>query len=84
MKPINGDVVIDICEKYAGYMPRDIHHKMLTELEQLPSVQAEEAIPISWIEGEMAEMKSTGETSSYILAELIGAMVRKWREEQHE
>ena len=50
----------------------------------LDDVQPEEAIPVSWIEGEIAEMKSTGETSSYIFAELIDAMVRKWREEQHE
>ena len=47
----------------------------------LDDVLPVEAIPVSWIEGEMAEMKSTGETLPYILAELIGAMVRKWREE---
>ena len=50
----------------------------------LDDVQPEEAIPVSWIEDEIAEMKSTGETSSYIFAELIDAMVRKWREEQNE
>lgn len=53
-------------------------------LSMLPPAKPEEAIPVSWIESEIAEMKSTGEASSYILAELIGAMVRKWREEQHE
>ena len=47
----------------------------------LDDVQPVKAIPVSWIEGEISEMKSSGETSSYILGELISAMVRKWREE---
>ncbi len=52
--------------------------------EGCPPVQPEEAIPVSWIESEIAEMKSAGEASSYILAELIGAMVRKRKEEQQD
>ena len=49
-------------------------------IEALPSAQPEEAIQVSWIEGEIAELKESGEMYSYILAELIGAMVRKWKE----
>ena len=49
----------------------------------LPSIQPAqlEAIPVSWIEGQIAELKSTGKTTSYILGELISAMVRKWKED---
>lgn len=49
-------------------------------IRELPAV---EAIPVAWIENEIAELKVSGETSSYILAELIGAMMRKWRKEEH-
>lgn len=60
------------------------HSALKALINMQPTVQPEEAIPVSWIESEIAEMKSAGEASSYILAELIGAMVRKWREEQHD
>jgi len=56
---------------------------LLKQLERLPSAQLDEAIPVTWIEDEIIELKSNGKAFSYILAELIGVMVRKWRKE-HE
>ena len=54
------------------------------EIDALPSVQPEPAIPLSWIENEIKWLKSLDNTFSEITALQISAMVKKWRDEQDE
>ena len=54
------------------------------EIDALPSVQPEPAIPLSWIENEIKWLKSLDNTFSEITALQISAMVKKWRDEQNE
>ena len=57
---------------------------MIRILKELPSVQPERAIPLSWIENEIKWLKSLDNTFSEITALQISAMVNKWRDEQNE
>ena len=54
------------------------------EIDALPSVQPEPAIPLSWIENKIKWLKSLDNTFSEITALQISAMVKKWRDEQDE
>ena len=58
--------------------------KVIEHLEQLPSAQPEPAIPLSWIEGQIGWLKGLDNAFSTLTAELILAMVNKWKDEQNE
>ena len=54
------------------------------ELGTLPSVQPEPAIPLSWIENQIAWLKSLDNSFSALTALQISTMVQKWKDEQNE
>ena len=53
-------------------------------LSDLPSVQSEPAIPLSWIEEQIKWLKSLDNGFSNLAAMHISAMVNKWKDEQNE
>ena len=57
---------------------------MYDRIVELPTIQPEPAIPLSWIENEIEWLKSFDSTFSEITAIQISAMVLKWKEEQDE
>lgn len=57
---------------------------MYDRIVELPTIQPEPAIPLSWIENEIKWLKSLDNTFSEITALQIYAMVKKWRHEQGE
>ncbi len=66
--------------------PTDAHYPSwyAERLEQLPSAQPEPVIPLSWIEGQIGWLKGLDNAFSTLTAELILAMVNKWKDEQNE
>ena len=54
------------------------------ELGTLPSAQPEPAIPLSWIENQIAWLKSLDNSFSALTALQISTMVQKWKDEQNE
>lgn len=61
----------------------DIQHKALKEC--LDRVKTEEAISIGWIEAEIKKLKAMDFEFATLTAEMIEAMLEKWKKEQeHE
>lgn len=50
----------------------------------LPPVQPEHAIPLSWIEGHIKWLKSLDNAFSTLIAAQISVMVNKWKDEHNE
>lgn len=63
---------------------REVMMVSVSELENLPSVQSEPAIPLSWIEGQIEWLKSLDNAFSTLTAGQILAMMNKWKDEQNE
>lgn len=91
MRPIDADAALKALRKCQTYLydARDPELKIeLSSAEaainNLPSIQPERAIPLSWIENEIKWLKSLDNTFSEITALQISAMVNKWRDEQNE
>ena len=52
-------------------------------INELPSVQSEPAIPLSWIEGQIRWLRNLDNAFSALTAEQIFAMVNEWKDEQN-
>lgn len=63
---------------------REVMMVSVSELENLPSVQSEPAIPLSWIEGQIEWLKSLDNAFSTLTAGQILAMMNKWKDEQND
>ena len=64
--------------------PLNVLTEVRDRLKGLPSAQPEPAIPLSWIEGQIGWLKGLDNAFSTLTAELILAMVNKWKDEQNE
>ena len=53
-------------------------------IKELPTVQSEPAIPLSWIEKYIEWLKSFDNEFANLAAAHISVMVKKWRDEQYE
>lgn len=58
--------------------------KVIEHLEQMPHAHPEPVIPLSWIEVQIGWLKGLDNAFSTLTAELILAMVNKWKDEQNE
>ena len=52
-------------------------------INELPSVQSEPAIPLSWIEGQIRWLRNLDNAFSALTVEQISAMVNEWKDEQN-
>lgn len=53
-------------------------------IDELPSVQPEPAIPLSWIEGQIEWLKSLDNAFLTLTAGQISSMMNNWKDEQNE
>jgi len=51
-------------------------------LREQPTVQPEEAIPVSWIESRIERFMMTGDAFSGLTASIMRVMLNEWRREQ--
>ena len=51
-------------------------------LSELPAVQPEEAIPVSWIESRIERFMMAGDTFSGLTASIIRVILNEWEKEQ--
>ncbi len=89
MKNMNNDLIsrqaaIDAVAKglkgvFVEY--QDVAEKLLNNV---PSVQPEPAIPLSWIEGQIEWLKSLDNAFLTLTAGQISAMMNNWKDEQNE
>jgi len=73
------DIVVFECGKWTGFAK-----EISKQLKQLPTVQPEPAIPLSWIEKYIEWLKSFDNEFVNLAAAHISVMVKKWRDEQNE
>ena len=78
---ISRQAAIDVIE--AGRLTKLIDAETAVNgLKGLPSVQPEEAIPISWIEAIIKKFMMSGDAFSGLTASIIRTMLNEWRREQ--
>ena len=84
---ISRQAAIDAADRtdYIGLAVEDVKRvtdEVVKELKQLPSVQPEPAIPLSWIESKIERLKSLDNEFSLLSARMISDLVNMWKDEQ--
>lgn len=72
---ISRQAAIDLCDWYDNPSMRE-------DLEKLPGVQPEQAIPLSWIDEQIERLKGMDNAFATLTALQISGMVKKWRDEK--
>ena len=87
MELIDRQQVIDLAMQYCpdddGSVLRDVDiRELLDDIENLPSAQPEEAIPVLWIEAIIERFMMSGDAFSGLTASIIRVMLNEWKKEQ--
>ena len=81
---ISRQAAIDALHMHLMYrMGTDSNKKRLDEwINNLPSVQPEEAIPVSWISAQIERLKGMDNLFADLTADIIQTTLNEWRKEQ--
>ena len=84
------DAVFSLCEDcdsgYCGSCRVNYpgEKDVIKVIRNLPPAESEPAIPLSWIENQIAWLKSLDNSFSALTALQISTMVQEWKDEQNE
>ena len=76
------DAAIEAADDWDGGCSKERERFIREALEELPSAQPEEAIPVSWIEAKIERFMMAGDAFSGLTASIIRTMLNEWKKEQ--